>query len=349
MTTPATETTNESFLEPSNAQSGSQPLTGLQIKQWRTKGFALIDGLIPPDLLNNLLAEAKELFPGIGSKEAAQITDFGEGMVFPSSSVSLNDLTLHPRLLMASAQILDVPVTSLRLTQSDLWAKYGTGNEHDAYNNQDQRIHMDYPNHTLTHPPKWDEPEAVEIIVYLSGQVEAGGSTAVVPRAGSDDEAYLPPLVHSPGIGDIPWINDRSQAESWFLRNKPEVAKLRNSLYQREKYTKHKKGSVLFYRHDVWHRGTPLHRDTVRFAQNLTFRKAEASWISNLHPGWAWAMYKPDLRMERLIAQSTIEQRAVLGFPPPGDPYWDHETVSYVEARYESLGFDGFPYREALP
>ena len=76
---------------------------------------------------------------------------------------------------------------------------------------------------------------------------------------------------------------------------------------------------------------------------------AEASWISNLHPGWAWAMYKPDLRMERLIAQSTIEQRAVLGFPPPGDPYWDHETVSYVEARYESLGFDGFPYREALP
>jgi len=100
---------------------------------------------------------------------------------------------------------------------------------------------MDYPNHTLTHPPKWDEPEAVEIIVYLSGQVEAGGSTAVVPRAGSDDEAYLPPLVHSPGIGDIPWINDRSQAESWFLRNKPEVAKLRNGRYRREKYTKHKK------------------------------------------------------------------------------------------------------------
>ncbi|HAY65471.1 MAG TPA: hypothetical protein DCY36_05535 [Acidimicrobiaceae bacterium] len=103
MTTPATETPNESFLEPSNAQSGTQPLTGLQIEQWHTKGFALIDGLIPHDLLNNLLAEAKELFPGIGSKEAAQITDFGEGMVFPSSSVSLNDLTLHPRLLMASA------------------------------------------------------------------------------------------------------------------------------------------------------------------------------------------------------------------------------------------------------
>ena len=348
MTAPATEAAQESFLEPSNANRGNPPLTDRQIQEWRNKGFVLVDGVVSPDLVNHLLADAAEMFPKIGSKEAAAIKDFGEGITFPGESEHFNNLTLNPRLLMASAQLLDVLVAKLRLTQSDLWPKYSATNEQGALDNQDQRIHMDYPNHSLTHPPQWDEPEAVEIIVYLSDQSEVGGSTAIVPRISAEDEAYAPPLVHSPGIGDIPWINDRSQAEAWFHQNQPEVAELRQRLYQREKYTQHRKGSVLFYRHDVWHRGTPLHNDKVRFAQNLTFRKAEASWISTIHPGWAWAMYKPDQRMERLIAKLSPEQRSVLGFPAPGDSYWDAQKVDAVEARYGSFGFDPAPYREQL-
>lgn len=29
-------------------------------------------------------------------------------------------------------------------------------------------MHCDYLNHTLVTPPPWDQPEAVEIIIYLN-------------------------------------------------------------------------------------------------------------------------------------------------------------------------------------
>ena len=348
MTESASEIPKERLLEPSDAEVDNPPLTEYQIQQWRNEGFTLVDGLVPDDLVDQLLTDAVEIFPKVGSDEATVIRDFGEGMTFPSQSEYFNDLTLHPRILEASSQLLNAPITALRLTQSDLWPKYSSANNQDAFDNQDQRMHMDYPNHTLTHPSPWEEPEAVEIILYLANQTEVGGSTAIVPRVGLDDEAYKPPLIHSPGIGDIPWINDRLQAEEWFHRNKPEVAELRGRLYRREKYTRYRKGSVLFYRQDVWHRGTPLSKNKVRFAQNLTFRMAEASWISTLHPGWSWAMYKPDQQMERLLATLSPEQRSVLGFPPPGDSYWDHQKIDAVEARYGAFGFDATPYREQL-
>ena len=216
------------------------------------------------------------------------------------------------------------------------------------FDNQDQRMHLDYPNHTLTHPAAWNEPEAVEIIVYLCDETEVGGATAVVPRQGSDDTAYSSPMVNTPGVSDIPWINDRTRAEAWFMQNRPAVAEFRRELYEREVYAKYREGSVLLYRHDTWHRGTSLLPGALRLAQNLTFRRTDASWISTLHPGWAWAMYKPDQRMERLIAETTPEARSVLGFPAPGDSYWDSAKIDAVEARYGALGFDGTPYREQL-
>ena len=155
-------------------------------------------------------------------------------------------------------------------------------------------------------------------------------------------------MVNTPGVSDIPWINDRCRAEAWFQKHHPEIAEFRTRLYEREVYAQYRQGSVLLYRHDTWHRGTPLHPGSIRLAHNLTFRKAEASWISTLHPGWAWAMYKPDQRMERLIAEVSPEQRSVLGFPAPGDPYWDSDKIDAVEARYGALGFDAVPYRQQL-
>ena len=59
-------------------------------------------------------------------------------------------------------------------------------------------------------------------------------------------------------------------------------------------------------------------------------------------------MYKLDQRMERIIAGSSVEQRAVLGFPAPGNNYWTTEKIDAVEARYGSFGFDANPYRDAM-
>lgn len=324
-------------------------MTATHVRDWSERGFTLVDDLLPRVLVQKLAESALRRFPRPESHDAQRLNDFGDGMTFPDQDSTFNELTLHPRLLEAAAQLLGVPEQELRLTQSDLWPKYGrVAGDRGDYDNQDQRIHVDYPNHTLTHPPPWNDPEAVEVVVYLCDQHDVGGATAVVPREGSDDTAYRWPIIDAPGIGDIPWINDRARTEAWFGEHRPDIADFRSHLYQREIYTDYTTGSVLLYRHDTWHRGTPLQSGKMRLAQNLTFRKVNADWISTLHAGWAWAMYKSDQRMERIIANSSTDQRAVLGFPPPGDTYWTTEKIDACEARYGSFGFDPNPYRDAL-
>lgn len=345
-----------SGIDPSEALAPGSPshdvLARCQVEQWREQGFALVGGVLPADLLREAREDAAAAFPSAGSAEAEAMHDFGGRgrMVFPTSSAAVNAITLHPRLLRAAAQLLGVPVAELRLTQSEVWPKYGrrekAGGEGD---NLDQRMHVDYPNHTLAHPPPWDAPEAVELIVHLDDAEACGGATALVPRTGPDDPAYAWPIACTPGVGALDWVNDRASAEAYLERKAPEIARWRaRHLYPREVEARHRRGSVLFYRHDTWHRGTPVAPGAVRFAQNLTFRKAGSEWISVLHPGWAWAMYQPSRVMERLVATASVEQRCVLGFPGPGHPYWTRATVAAVAARYGPLGMDVSPYQEAL-
>ncbi|MCH2172498.1 phytanoyl-CoA dioxygenase family protein [Myxococcota bacterium] len=339
--------------EPCAANDSEHVLTLAQVERWREQGFALVDGVIPSELLEAAIEDARAAYPAAGTPESESIVDFGSGghMVFPFHSSAANDITLHPRLLRSVAELLGSRIRDLRLTQSDLWPKYGrhSSPEHPA-ENDDQRIHVDYPNHTLTHPPRWNAPEAVEIILYLTDISECDGATALVPRDGRDDPAYPWPIVETPGVGDLVWINDRTTAEAHLANTAPEIAEWRaQHLYPRECQVRFHSGTLLFYRHDTWHRGTPLRPGTCRLAQNLTFRLSTSEWVSTLHSGWAWGMYRPSQSTERMVARASIDQRCVLGFPPPGHPYWTQETVEAVNARYAPLGFDATPYAEALP
>ena len=321
-----------------------------QIAQWRSTGFTFVSGLLPGSLIEALHAESRSKFPDPGTPESNNISGFGSGgrLTFPSAVTSLNAVTLHPRLLRAVADLLGEEICDLRLTQSDLWPKYGRPERRGELDNTDQRIHIDYPNHTLAHPPPWDRPEAVELIVYLSDSAETGGYTAVVPREGPDDPAYRWPIVDSPGIGDLRYVNDAESAEAYFAELRPGLAEWRRTLYARERHAAFRLGDVLFYRHDTWHRGTPMHDGALRLVQNITFRKASSEWISTLHVGWAWKAYRDDKLLEKLIATSSLDQRAVLGFPQPGSSYWCTETLAAIEARYGMFGFDARPYREAI-
>ena len=98
---------------------------------------------------------------------------------------------------------------------------------------------------------------------------------------------------------------------------------------------------------DTWHRGTPVKHGALRLVHNMTFKKARAEWVNVLHPGWAWSMYRRDQFMEKLIAQATVEQRCVLGFPAPDSDYWNNETIQAVQARYGADGIDMQPYLDA--
>jgi hypothetical protein len=44
-----------------------------------------------------------------------------------------------------------------------------------------------------------------------------------------------------------------------------------------------------------------------------------------------------------LIERATPRQRSVFGFPAPGDPYWDEQTLADTQTRYP--GADLTPYR----
>jgi ectoine hydroxylase-related dioxygenase (phytanoyl-CoA dioxygenase family) len=330
-----------------SAADSSGALTDQQVAQWQDEGYTFVSGVVPAATIEALRSAAEAQFPKPGSPEAREIADFGSAgaFTFPSEVQSFNALTLDESLLDAVAQLLETTVENLRLTQSDLWPKYGRDEHKGIQDNSDQRIHVDYPNHTIAHPTPWHRPEAVEMIIYLSDESETGGATAVVPRQGRNDPAYRWPIVDSPGIGDLRYVNDRTSAENYFAEQRPELADWRKTLYSREMKAAFKPGDILFYRHDTWHRGTPMKNNALRLVQNLTFRLAEAEWISTLHVGWAWKAYRNNKFLEKLIATSSLKQRAVMGFPQPGSAFWCEETIDAVTARYGMFGFDPAPYR----
>ena len=331
-------------------------LTSRQISCWRNEGYTFVSGLIAGDLIAQLTQAALKQFPAPGSREADQIRDFGshEALTFPSRASGFNEVTLSENLIRAVADLLGTSPDQLRLSQSDLWPKYGRSESSDKYDNQDQRIHVDYPNHNLAHPTPWDRPEAVELILYLSDWQETAGSTAIVPRTTNErgvdggvtrDLTRRWPIVDSPGIADLDYVNDRAAAEAYFAKERHNLAGHRMEMYERELLTAFQPGDILFYRHDSWHRGTPTKPDQLRLAQNVTYRMAHAEWINTLHVGWSWQAYSKDKFLERLIATSSLLQRAVLGFPQPGSPYWCKETYDGVAARYQVFGMDMSPYR----
>lgn len=321
------------------------------IQNWREQGFTLVHDLLPDSLLRSLKQDALDFFPAPNTPESERFKDFSssESFVFPANSAAFNTVTLHPALLNATAELLGVSTLELRLTQSDLWPKYGAGTTDDPEDNRDQRIHCDYPNHSLLHPPPWSSPEAVEIIIYLDDCEACEGATALVPRHGPNDPAYRWPIIDTPGVGALDYINDREKAESYMEQENPKAAVFRaDNLYSRELVAEYQFGSVLFYRHDTWHRGTPVKQNAIRLVQNLTFTKTGLDWLNVMHAGWSWSMYRPDKLMEELIAKASVEQRSVLGFPPPGHGYWTQQTIAAVEARYRAFGIDMSAYKEAL-
>ena len=334
------------YIYPENV-SQSNSLTGFQIKNWREKGYLLVNGLLEKELLNNVIKEFNTIYPQINNQfEIDNITsnqDFGsKGLLeFPCLYDSINKITLSNNIINAAEQLLGEEV---RLLQSDAWSKYGSNKINDSKNNRDQRIHVDYPNNTLVHPSSWNNPDVVAMIVYFDDSEVTGGCTAVVPREGDNDPYYQWPLINNPGVAGLPYVNDKHTAEAILKETNPEVYKFRQELYKKEKFATFKPGTILFYRHDIWHRGTPVNLGKVRRVVNLGYRRESCDWLTNWNQGWARKMYHETQFVEKLIANANIKQRNVLGFPKPGHRYWTKETLEAVDKRYSPLGFDITPY-----
>ena len=110
-------------------------------------------------------------------------------------------------------------------------------------------------------------------------------------------------------------------------------------MYQREIKIPYREGSVLIYRHDLWHRGTPVNNDKIRYVLNLGFKKAGCDYITNWNEGWAKTLCWNKDYLETLIPTLSDLQLRCLGFPAIDSNYWDKPMRDAVNMRYSKHGY----------
>ena len=158
---------------PIDISSNKKELLVQQLVQWRTAGFALLNGFLPDALINAAKEEIQDL---VLSNPNGVTDDFG-GFGFPFARSALNDIVLHPEIVALAKEALGGEV---HLIQGEAWMKRQTSRT--KFSNQDQRMHMDYPNHTMLHPPIWGAPEVISMIIYLDDVEECAGATKISNR-----------------------------------------------------------------------------------------------------------------------------------------------------------------------
>ena len=89
----------------------------------------------------------------------------------------------------------------------------------------------------------------------------------------------------------------------------------------------------------TYHRGTAFKADGGRIGQFISYAPRHCPWLGIV----GWPEQGVRKAYHRWIEQSTIEERELIGFPPPGHPYWTEEMLIGVQARFP--GLDLSPYQ----
>jgi len=225
---------------------------------------------------------------------------------FPFGGLALNRNATHPDLIGFVEKALGD--SEVLLTQAAIWAKYaGTGEF-------EQEMHLDYQGNTLVVPRDDGTFRQVNMILYYSDVTEDLGATCVVSKTKTRDLSPWPPF------------RPRSKWSRLYAQETPITAKA---------------GSLLIFQMGTFHRAGEITAapPAARFTQHLVWRSARHAF-AGYH---LWSRFGENDVLERFIEQATPRQREVLGFPPPGHPYWNEQTLAGVAARYPAM--DMTPYR----
>ena len=225
---------------------------------------------------------------------------------FPFAADVLNDVTTHPELVGFVERVLGT--REVLLSQAAVWAKYaGTGDF-------GQGLHLDYQGNTLVVPRDDGAFRQVNMILYYTDVPPDLGPTYVVPQ----DLAPELPL----------WPTHRTRKKD-------------PALYKLERPVLAAAGDLLIFSMRTWHRAGDVTADFgVRFSHHFVWRSAAHGFQGYQQ----WSSKGEAEELQRFVARATPRQREVLGFPPPGHPYWNQETIAAVALRY--AGMDMAPYRE---
>ena len=319
-----------------------------QRQRFLNDGFIVVDNLWPSEIIEQATAETKELFPE-EKVIARSLSDetYNSFSQMPwihrqdeSADLAINHMSVHPRAIKVASELLNVTAVDLRLYQDHLIAKFGRPLELEIDADSvsvagDQDIHVDYGNNSLLVPPKESGPEVVACLCYYSDIEEAGGATHFAKAQAGELTRYTPDTFNPPNF-----VFDTTNGSALSAEG-PRSIELTEKRYLAEKPVHYKKGTCVLYRLDAWHRGTPAALNKVRYTHHRGWRKRHADWVS-----WQGLAPRMALLPNRYLERLNVEQRAVLGFAPPGDPYWTKETVDSVGRRY--TGMDMRPYEEAL-
>jgi ectoine hydroxylase-related dioxygenase (phytanoyl-CoA dioxygenase family) len=286
-------------------------LTGDHDAHFSQHGYAIVEGFVSPDVLDQARSDLRAYFPtaeeyeGDPQKYAHLVADPFAGLrEGPFSSSAINNLATDPEV---------VDFVARHVGTRDLWlTQHGIGAKYPAAVDYDQPLHMDYPSHTLTVPRDDSTYLQVEFLVYLSDVTVDLGPTYVVSSEVTRDLPLWPPAL--------------------FRETHPEV-------YAREIPIAVPAGSAFVYTPATFHRGSAMTARTgARFATGFAYRASSWMWMG--FKAWARDAVRPEFAA--FIEQATPEQRGLLGFPSPGHDFWNEATLAGVAARYPNM--DMGPY-----
>ena len=194
--------------------------------------------------------------------------------------------------------------TDLRLYKTELWAKYAGAVDYD------QRHHRDFGNHSLVVPKRADPMRQMTSFILLSDVDEQSGPTRVVPLRAGRDVPYWPNVLPAGAFAA------------------DEVAITGPA------------GTLFTYRTDILHRGSSISgAGRSRFVLLADYEVWDTRWTGKM----AWPDVSNSRHWTEMIERATPSERQLFGFPAPGDPYWDPQTIADVQARYPAM--DMTPYR----
>ncbi len=288
------------------------------IAHYNAHGFAIIENFLTDEELTEARAEVERFIPGwldyadnpTGPKPAGwdEPPRNRRTLRFPFAGDRLNAITTHPDLRRFAATLAGHD--DLVCEQSDLTYKC-TGH----YADQDQEMHMDFANHTLAYPSSDPRFWQTAFLVYYTDVGSDQAPTAVCSWQHYRDEVHWP-SVHTRDA--------------------------RPDLYAREQTATVPAGSVFAYSMRTYHRGTPFRGNNARVGHFITYAPRDCPWLGIV----GWPEQGVRRALGRWLERSTLEERALFGFPPPGHEYWTEEMLKGVAARYPGLDLD--PYREAI-
>lgn len=290
-------------------------------EQWRRDGWVLIDGLVDEATMATVAAEIEALdVPAPagptrraddGGRPRFRSAQFDGTHLFPlPGAPTLNRLVVHPELVDFAKRAIGRD--DIRLYQSRLWSKHG---DHTDY---EQPLHRDL-NHSLI--PARNEPGwwHVECFLYLSDVDEHNGAPRLVPHRAIAEAGVEPPT-------------GRVSADT---EEAPE-------LYELEVSAAGRRGSLLAYRSDVWHRGVDLEPGRERHVLVVAYRPSETEWIG--FDAHAPLVNSPDF--QAFVEACTVEELALFGIPRPGHRFWTAAAVESMADIYPRL--DLSPWRDAV-